>query len=94
MEYSYETLGNSSYLVATFENGKGIINYQLQMLANNDIKNILKVSKRQKNDDILVSYNITSKLALSQMADKEKIPKAGIIKIIEGALNAIYDIAE
>lgn len=94
MEYSYETLGNSSYLVATFENGKGIINYQLQMLANNDIKNILKVSKRQKNDDILVSYNITSKLALSQMAVKAKIPKAGIIKIIEGALNAIDDIAE
>lgn len=94
MQFSYETVGNSSYLVAVFEGGAGIVNYQLQMLANNDIKNIIKANKRQKNDDVLVSYNITSKIALAQMDSKNKIPKVGLIKIIEGALTALEDIEE
>ena len=59
IQFSYETLGNSSYLVATFAGGQGVINYQMQMLTNNDIKNIIKANKRLKNEDILISYNIT-----------------------------------
>lgn len=94
MQFSYETVGNSSYLVAVFEGGTGIVNYQLQMLANNEIKNIIKASKRQKNEDVVVSYNITSKIALAQMDSKNKIPKLGLIKIIEGALAALEDIEE
>ena len=94
MHFSYETVGNSSYLVAVFEGGTGIVNYQLQMLANNDIKNIIKANKRQKNEDVLVSYNITYKIALAQMDSKNKIPKLGLIKIIEGALSALEDIEE
>ena len=61
---------------------------------NNDIKNIIKANKRQKNEDVLVSYNITSKIALAQMDSKNKIPKLGLIKIIEGALTALEDIEE
>lgn len=94
MTFSYETIGNSSYLVATFAEGEGLINYQLQMLSNNEIKNIIKANKRQKNDDVLVSYNITSKIALAQMDIKNKIPKLGLIKIIEGALSALEELEE
>ncbi len=92
--FSYETVGNSSYLVRTFDGGRGLINYQLQMLVNNDIRNIIKASKRQRNDDIVVSYNITSHISLAQFDSKNKIPKEGIIKIIEGAINALEDIVE
>lgn len=94
IQYSYETLGNSSYLVATFAGGQGIINYQMQMLTNNDIKNIIKANKRLKNEDILISYNITSKISLEQVDGKNKISKAGMINIIEGALAALEDIEE
>lgn len=92
--FSFETLSNSSYLVATFPGGSGIINYQLQMLTNNEIKNIIKANKRQKNEDILVSYNITSKISLEQATSKGKITKAGLINIIEGAIAAFEDISE
>ena len=94
IKYSYETLGKSSYLVTTFEGGKGLINYQLQMLVNNEIKNIIKANKRQNNDDILISYNITSKISLEQLGNKNKISKIGVINIIEGALAALEDIEE
>ncbi len=94
IQFSYETLGNSSYLVATFAGGQGVINYQMQMLTNNDIKNIIKANKRLKNEDILISYNITSKISLEQVDSKNKISKAGMINIIEGALAALEDIEE
>lgn len=94
MEFQYETLGNSSYLVASFAGGQGIVNYQLQMLTNNEIKNIIKANKRQKNDDIIISYNITSKISLGQIDSRNKITKLGLINIIEGALAALEDIEE
>ena len=94
MIYTYETVGNSSYLVATFERGQGIVNYQLQMLTNNNIKNIINANKRQKNDDVIVSYNITSKISLKQIASRHKITKLGLINIIQGALTALDEIGE
>lgn len=94
IQYAYETVGNTSYLVATFEGGVGVINYQLQMLANNDIKNLVRANKRQKNEDIQVFYNITSKIPLKQADSKSKITKAGLLNIIEGALTALTDIEE
>lgn len=94
MEFQYETLGNSSYLVASFAGGQGLINYQMQMLTNNKIKNIIKANKRQKNDDIIISYNITSKIPLGQIDSRSKITKIGLINIIEGALAALEDIEE
>lgn len=94
IRFSYETVGNSSYLVATFKGGVGVVNYQLQMLVNNEIKNIVSANKRQQNDDVIVSYNITSKIALAQLDSKKRIPKLGLIKIIEGALAALEDIEE
>ena len=94
MEFQYETLGNSSYLVASFTGGQGLVNYQLQMLTNNEIKNIIKANKRQKNDDIIISYNITSKISLGQIDSRNKITKLGLINIIEGALSALEDIEE
>ena len=92
--FSYETVGNSSYLVATFANGQGLINYQAQMLINNDIKNIVKANKRQKNEDIQMFYNITSKVSLKQSTEISKISKLNLISIIEGALTALEDIEE
>ncbi len=94
MKYTYETVGNSSYLAATFECGKGLINYQLQMLVNNEIKNVVNAAKKQKNDDIQIFYNITSKITLEQAMGKSKISKEGMIEIINGALTALSDIEE
>lgn len=94
MKYTYETAGNSSYLVATFEEGKGLINYQVQMLVNNEIKNIIIAAKKQKNDDVQIFYNITSKITLAQATEKGKISKSGVLEIIRGALAALSDIEE
>ncbi len=92
MDFRYDTVGNSSYLVATFANGQGLINYQVQMLANNKIKNIIGASRRQKNEDVEIFYNITSKISLNQATARSRISKEGLIHIIEGAVAALEDI--
>lgn len=94
MQYSYETVNNSSYIVGTFEKGQGIINYQMQMLVNNEISNILSANKRQRNEDVQIFYNITSHISLAQALNHTKLTKAGMIEFIEGALNAIEDASE
>lgn len=94
MNYSYETTGNNSYLVARAAGGEGIINYQLQMLINNDIKNVLKTFRRQSDDDVLIYYNITSRITLSQALGRERLSKKSLITMISLALDAIDDLHE
>lgn len=92
--FNYETMGNSSYLVATLNKNVGLVNYQMQMLANNDIPNILQVSKRQKNEDIQIYYNITSKISLAQAVSRGKIPKQGFLNLINGIISVYNEIIE
>lgn len=92
MRYTYETIDDSSYIVATFPGGENIDNNQLQILANNDLENIIKPRYRFVGEDVLVSYNITSKISLDQATVKRKIHKNGFINIIEGALSALEDV--
>lgn len=92
--FSYETIGSSSYLVASFADSNQIIHYQMQMMINNDIKNILKVNKRQMNDDIMLSYNITSKISLDKMIERNGMKKDVLIRIIEQAIQTMEDLEE
>lgn len=94
MDFTYEKVGNTNYIVAEFPGGKGLINYQVQMLENNTIKNIIKVSKRQKNDDVQLFYNITGMLPLEHAIGSKKISKTNLISIIEGTLAAMSDIED
>ncbi len=94
VSYHYESVGNSSYLVATVAQGQGIVNFELQMLTNNTIKNLLQVSRRQKNDDVCLFYNVTSKMSLAQVTSKKKISKKGFIQLLNGALNAVEEAGE
>ncbi len=92
MKYTYETTDNSSYVVATFSGGEKPDNSQLDILTNNELRNIIKPSCRYVGDDVLISYNITSKISLEQACANRKITKNGFINIIEGALSALEDV--
>jgi len=92
MKYTYETTDNSSYVVATFSDGEKTDSNQLDILVNNEFKNIIKPSCRYVGDDVLISYNITSKISLEHACSNRKITKNGFINIIEGALSALEDI--
>lgn len=92
--FQYETIVNKSFLITTLENSKELINYQMQMLANNNIPNILPVVKRQKNDDVQLCYNVTSKVSLKQAYSRSKISRDGFIKLIEGIILLMNELEE
>ena len=75
INFSYESHNQTSYLLATFLPSQKLIQYQLQMMVSNDIKGLLPSTKRQSNDDILVYYNITSKISLAQILHRRKLTK-------------------
>jgi hypothetical protein len=92
--FQYETIGNKSFLVATLGGAENLINYQLQMLVNNEIPNILSVNKRRKNDDVQLCYNVTSKITLAQATGRNKISKRDFLTLIKGVLRAYKELDE
>jgi type IV secretory pathway VirB10-like protein len=94
VNFIYETVGATSYLVATFPPNEAPINYQLQMISSNEIATLLPVVKRQKNDDIQIFYNITSKVAASQIIARRKMNKPEFITLLEGAIKGYKEVQE
>ena len=94
LKISYETIGASSYLTVALSPETGLIGYQLEMLAANEISNVLSVSKRMLNGEMLAYYNITSRVPLSQILNRRKLKREEFIRVIKGAVSASRDARE
>ncbi len=93
LRISYETMGASSYMTVIFPPGVDIIHYQLEMLLSNNIKNHLAASRQLMDGEMVIYYNITSKVPLSQVLEKRKLKRQELLNLIEGAIVAIRDAA-
>ncbi len=91
VQISYENMGASSYLAAAFSPQAGLVNYQLEMLAVNEISHFLPVTKRVMNGETVAYYNISSKIALSQIMSRRKLSKMELVQILKGFLSAAED---
>ena len=91
VQFSYENMGASSYLAAAFLPQAGVVNYQLEMLAANEIRHFLPVTKRVMDGEVIAYYNISSKIALSQILGRRKLSKNELIQLLNGFLSAAED---
>ena len=91
VQISYENMGASSYLAVAFSPQAGLVNYQLEMLAANEISHFLPVTKRVMNGETVAYYNISSKIALSQIMSRRKLSKMELVQILKGFLSAAED---
>ena len=91
---SYESIGTSSYLTVILTPEAGLVNYQMEMLTSNEISHILPVSKRLLNGEILVYYNITSRVPLSQVLGRRKLKREEFIRVVKAAVSAARDAGE
>lgn len=94
LDLSYETVNDSSYLAVRFSAEAEVVNYQLAMMMENEIKGFLPAFKRMMNGETVIYYNITSKIPLSQLLDKRKLKREELTRLIRGILSAIQDCAE
>ncbi|NBI71577.1 FHA domain-containing protein [Clostridiaceae bacterium] len=91
---SYENRGNVSYLTAGFPNEEEVIRYRLEMLASNRISHVLATSKRMKDGELLAYYDISSKIALSQVTGRRKLKRQEMRNLIDGLVRAARDAGE
>lgn len=66
--------------------------FQMQMVKNNDIEELLNVTVRSVNNEIRYLYNISSMISMEEMFENRQIDSEflmSLIKIIEGAVKAV-----
>lgn len=70
-------------LLYNFENQQDVIEYQLEMLANNNIPQILKSDVIRINGQIRLSFDITSLIPLKKLFERREIGREDFIGIIK-----------
>lgn len=83
-DFHYENDSTASFIVLNTSLDEKILQYQIEMIANNPCPGIIKLDVRYKNDDIKLHYNITSKLTLSQFLQRKKLNRNEFIDILLG----------
>ena len=94
LEISYENMGISSYLTVTFPFGTEVVGYQIEMITNNEINHLLAASKRTVDGETVVYYNISSRMALSQVLERRRVTRDEFIRLAETAVKASRDVKE
>jgi len=94
LRISYETMGYSSYMTVTCPAETEVIHYQLEMVLANEIKNFLAVSRQIMDGEMVIYYNITSRIPLSQILEKRKLKRNELLRLIDGMIAAIRDASE
>ncbi len=94
LSISYESVQQNSYLAVACGNEQNVIHYQLEMITSNEVSHFLNSRKQIRNGEIIVYYQISSKIPLGQMLERNKIQKAQVLCIMEGAIQAMKDALE
>ncbi|SHK07606.1 DUF6382 domain-containing protein [Paramaledivibacter caminithermalis] len=92
--FDYENDSTASYLVLSIKSKEKILQYQIEMIANNPCPGILKFHARYKNNDRKLYYNITSKVRLSEFLQRKELSKNEFIDILTSITKTIIDSGE
>lgn len=90
---SYESIGAASYLVLTLEPDE-VVNYQQQMITSNEIQHLLPASRRQKNENVQLYYNITSRVSLSQILSRRKLTREEFLSLLGHMMTSYKEVRE
>ncbi len=95
-EYSfhYETEANASFLVAELGEETPLVQYQMKMLENNHIAHLLDAQKYQQDETVKIRYNVTGRMSLAQVTEREKIQREEFLTLLAGLLECYEDLSE
>jgi len=89
--FSYESGASLSYLVIKTHASQKLHGYQVEMIMNNQIPNILHFDVRHMDEEIGLYYDITSKMTLSQFFKRKKLKRNDFIKILLDITKTLLD---
>lgn len=93
LRVSYETMNSSSYMAVICPPEVELVNYELEMMLSNDIKNFLAATRQMLDGNTVIYFNITSRIPLKQVLDKRKLSRKELFRLIEGIHMAVRDAA-
>ena len=79
---AFKNVSGRSLMVYTFTDRDEVINYQLQMLANNSIPGILKAGTISLDGESHLHYDITSLIPLKKLLERRKIGRMDFLDLI------------
>lgn len=91
IKISYEPSGYSSRLIVSLDEDIQVVNYQIEMLSNNMIENLLPMKMLQKNNLPQLHYIITSKTSIEQDIKRRKLTRNNFIDFMLGTIKALKD---
>ncbi|NLL06545.1 MAG: FHA domain-containing protein [Clostridiaceae bacterium] len=89
--FTYESGVTGSFLVANISKDDSIVEFQVNMLANNPNKHIIPLDVRRNNNRISLYYNVTSKLSLSQYLSRSRLSKIEFVEIFSGIVKTLLN---
>lgn len=93
LEFSYENIGASSYLIIKAGLKEEILDYQVYMTACNNIEKLVKYDVKWVNGYAYCYYNITSRLELSFLLKRRKLTRDEFVKLLADIMRSITDSA-
>ncbi len=79
----YKNSGGRNLIVYTFIDPKELVNYQLEMLANNRINGLLKSEVLRINGEIHLQYDITSLVPIKKLFERRKFSRKDFLYFIK-----------
>ncbi|MCG8499713.1 MAG: FHA domain-containing protein [Firmicutes bacterium] len=88
---TFENAASMSYMVVETVTDQPILNYQIEMIEENNLRNVLPVNIRQKNGINYLYYNITSKMTLTQFLKRKQLKKEELIDLLSSVCKTLLD---
>lgn len=91
LEFSYDNIGASSYLIIKTGQREDILEYQVSMTSCNRIEKLVQFDLKCVNGYAYCYYNITSKLALSFFLKRRQLSRNEFVKLLADMVRTIVD---
>jgi hypothetical protein len=86
---TYQNDIQHSYMVMKLKQSDEIIEYQVRMLQENPIRQLLPLHKKQIDTEIYFFYDITSKIALNQLLKRIKVNKHEFLSMLRSLITGL-----
>ena len=90
----YKHLMSRNLMIYTFSNEDDLINYQVEMISNNQIRGLLKVDYTRINGKVCLQYDVTSLVPLRKLFERRKINRDDFIFIIKQIVDLIDNLEQ
>lgn len=86
---TYQNDLQHSYMVVKLEQADEVIDYQVRMMQDNPVSQLLPLHKKQLDMDICLFYDVTSKITLNQLLKRVKLSKHEFLSMLKSLISAL-----